>query len=110
MLRALELCAEARALFVAEQNSVWPALLDLYQALILFGAGRLFESRRHCVAALESFRSPALASKAILCRLLLARLALRMNDLDAAARRVRRRRSRRSPPSTFPRSASSSIT
>jgi CHAT domain-containing protein/tetratricopeptide (TPR) repeat protein len=84
VLRALELCAEARVLFVAEQNSVWPALLDLYQALILFGAGRLFESRRHCVAALEAFRSPTLASKAILCRLLLARLALRMNDIDAA--------------------------
>ena len=85
VLRALELCAEARALFVAEQNSVWPALLDLYQALILFGAGRLFESRRHCVAALESFRSPALASKAILCRLLLARLALRMGDARRGA-------------------------
>jgi hypothetical protein len=37
VLRALELCAEARALFIKEQNSVWPALLDLYQALILFG-------------------------------------------------------------------------
>jgi CHAT domain-containing protein/tetratricopeptide (TPR) repeat protein len=84
VLRALELCAEARALLVQEQNSVWPALLDLYQALILFGAGRLFESRRHCTAALTSLRSPALASKAILCRLLLARLALRMGQLEAA--------------------------
>ena len=86
VLRALELCAEARALFVAEQNSVWPALLDLYQALILFGAGRLFEARRHCTAALEAFRSSALASKAILCRLLLGRLALRMGELDVARR------------------------
>ncbi len=86
VLRALELCAEARARFVQEENSVWPALLDLYQALILFGAGRLFEARRHCSAALEFFRSSALASKAILCRLLLARLALRMGDLEAARR------------------------
>ena len=84
VLRALELCAEARALFIKEQNSVWPALLDLYQALILFGASRLFEARRHCAAALEAFRSTALASKAILCRLLLARLALRMGELDNA--------------------------
>lgn len=84
VLRALELCAEARARFVAEHNSVWPALLDLYQALILFGAGRLFEARRHCRAALEAFAAPALASKALLCRLLLARLALRMSDLDEA--------------------------
>lgn len=84
VLRALELFAEARAMFVREQNSVWPALLDLYQALILFGAGRLFEARRSCLAALESFRSSPLASKAILCRLLLARLALRMGDPEAA--------------------------
>ena len=45
--------------FVKEQNSVWPALLDLYQALILFGAGRLFEARRPLhVRARRSFRSP----------------------------------------------------
>ena len=86
VLRALELCAEARVLFVRERNSVWPALLDLYQALILFGASRLFEARRHCTAALEAFRSTALASKAILCRLLLARLALRMGEIETARR------------------------
>jgi len=86
VLAALELFAEARAMFVREQNSVWPALIDLYQALILFGAGRLFEARRSCLAALESFRSSPLASKAILCRLLLARVALRMGDLEAARR------------------------
>lgn len=84
VLAALERFTEARAMFVREQNSVWPALIDLYQALILFGAGRLFEARRSCLAALEAFRSSPLASKAILCRLLLARLALRMGDLDAA--------------------------
>jgi len=84
VLRALELCAEARALFIKEQNSVWPALLDLYQALILFGASRLFEARRHCTMALEAFRSTALSSKAILCRLLLARLALRMGEIEGA--------------------------
>jgi CHAT domain-containing protein len=83
VLRALELFAEARTVFVREQNSVWPALLDLYQALILFSAGRLFEARRSCVAALEAF-PPAAASKAILSRLLLARLALRLGDVPAA--------------------------
>jgi CHAT domain-containing protein len=86
VLRALELCAEARALFVAEQNAVWPALLDLYQALILFGAGRFFEARRHATAARGAFTAPALASKAVLCDLLLARVALRMGDVDAARR------------------------
>jgi tetratricopeptide (TPR) repeat protein len=83
VLRALELFAEARARFVLEQNCVWPALLDLYQAVLLFGAGRLFEARRSCLAALEAF-PPAAASKAILCRLLLARLALRLGDLEQA--------------------------
>jgi len=84
VLGALEVFAEARAMFVREQNSVWPALIDLYQALILFAAGRLFEARRSCLAALDSFQSTGLASKALLCRLLLARLALRMGDRDAA--------------------------
>ena len=73
VLRALDLFTEARGMFVREQNTVWPALLDLYQAVILLGAGRLFEARRSCRAALAFFVSSALASKAILCRLLLAR-------------------------------------
>ncbi|HEV8253159.1 MAG TPA: CHAT domain-containing tetratricopeptide repeat protein [Vicinamibacteria bacterium] len=85
-LRALELCAEARALFLKEHNAVWPALLDLYQALILHGAGRLVEAHRHCADALAGFGASGLASKVILCRLLLARLALRTGDLDAARR------------------------
>jgi tetratricopeptide (TPR) repeat protein len=84
LLRALDLLTEARVLFVQEQNDVWPALLDLYQAIILLGAGRLFEARRSCLTALEFFRSSALASKAVLCRLLLARLAVRMGHLAAA--------------------------
>jgi tetratricopeptide (TPR) repeat protein len=81
---ALEMFGEARTMFVREKNVVWPALLDLYQALILFEAGRLPEARRFCLAALEGFRPAGLASKTILCQLLLARLALRSGDLDAA--------------------------
>jgi CHAT domain-containing protein len=83
VLRALEQLAEARAGFVQEQNSVWPALLDLYQALLLFSAGRLFEARRNGLSALEAF-PPAAASKAILCRLLLARVALRLGEVELA--------------------------
>jgi CHAT domain-containing protein len=83
---AIEMFGEAREMFVREQNRVWPALLDLYRALILFDAGRLPESRRYCVAALEGFRPSALASKTILCRLLLARHALRTGNLDEARR------------------------
>jgi tetratricopeptide (TPR) repeat protein len=84
VLRSLELFTEARDSFVRERNSVWPGLMDLYRAMILMSAGRLFEARPSALAALAAFSAPALASKAILCRLLLARLALRMGDVAAA--------------------------
>jgi CHAT domain-containing protein len=86
VFRALELFGQARALFVKEKNPVWPALLDLYQAIILFDTGRLPEARRNCLAALEAFAPSGLVSKMVLCRLLLARLALRTGDIDAARR------------------------
>jgi tetratricopeptide (TPR) repeat protein len=89
VLRALELFGQARTLFAAENNAVWPALLDLYQAVLLFAAGRLFEARRSAAAALEAF-PPAAASKAILSRLLLARIALRVGDAAAAREECRR--------------------
>jgi tetratricopeptide (TPR) repeat protein len=84
VLRSLELFAEARESFERERNAVWPGLMDLYRAMILMDAGRLFEARRSALSALSAFGSPALASKAILCHLLLSRLALRMGDKDAA--------------------------
>ncbi len=84
VLRSLELFALARDGFVRERNAAWPGLMDLYRAMILMSAGRLFEARRSAMEALAAFGSPALASKAILCRLLLARLALRMGDPEGA--------------------------
>lgn len=72
--RALELFAKAREMFVREQNSVWPSLIDLYQALLLCNEGRLFEARRLCAAALEFFEGSTLKGKAVLCHLLMARL------------------------------------
>ena len=84
VLRSLELFGQARDAFVAEHNAVWPGLMDLYRAMILLSAGRLFEARRNAVEALSAFEAPALASKAILCRLLLARIALRMGEIETA--------------------------
>ena len=84
--RALELFGQARAMFVQEKNLVWPWLIDLYQALVFSEEGRLFEARRLCVGALEFFRSSSLASKTVLCHLLLARLALRSGDTEGARR------------------------
>jgi CHAT domain-containing protein len=82
--RALEGFAQARTMFLREQNLVWPSLIELYQALVLYNEGRLFEARRLCSAALEFFRSSAMPGKAILCHLLLARLSLRTGDLKSA--------------------------
>ena len=78
--QALELFAQARARFLAEKNHVWPSLIDLYQALVLFNEGRLFESRRLCLRAAQFFDSSQLSGKAVLCRLLLSRLSLRADD------------------------------
>ena len=83
---ALELFGKARAMFVREKNLVWPWLIDLYQALVLYKEGRYFEARRLCLGALEFFRSSVLPGKAILCQLLLARVALRTGDRDEARR------------------------
>jgi CHAT domain-containing protein len=81
---SLEIFAQARDIFAREKNEVWTSLLDLYQALILFSAGQFAESRRLSIIALDFFRSLAMPSKHVLCRLLLARLSLQAGDLGGA--------------------------
>ena len=83
-MQALERFAKAREMFAREKNLVWPKLLDLYQALLLFHEGRHFEARRLGVAAAEFFDGAGLPGKAVLSHLLLARIALQTNDLVAA--------------------------
>jgi hypothetical protein len=82
--RALELLAAARAAFALERNTAWAALVDLYQALILYNENRLSEARRLCSAALEGFGSSLQPGKALLCRVLLARLYARAGEQAAA--------------------------
>ena len=55
-LRSLELFTQARAKFVSEKNLVWPWLMDLYQAVVLYNEGRLFEARRPVRGRREFFR------------------------------------------------------
>ncbi|MGB8542706.1 MAG: CHAT domain-containing tetratricopeptide repeat protein [Candidatus Acidiferrales bacterium] len=83
-LGALDLFARARAKLVREKNLVWPWLMDLYQAVVLYNEGRLFEARRLCSGAAQFFDSSFLPNKAVLCHLLLARLSLRTGELAAA--------------------------
>lgn len=76
----IKLFAQAKEMFLQDKNLVWPSLIDLYQALVLFNEGRLFEARRLAALAKDFFRSSAMFGKAVLAELLLARIALRMND------------------------------
>ena len=80
----VKLFAQAKEMFVQDKNLVWPSLIDLYEALVLFNEGRLFEARRLCVSAHEFFRSSSMRGKAVLADLLLARIALRMSDTATA--------------------------
>ena len=82
--QSLKVFARSREMFVKEKNQVWPSLIDLYQALVLFNEGRHFEARRLAKAALDFFDASLLPGKAVLCRLLLARIAQRTNDLVTA--------------------------
>jgi tetratricopeptide (TPR) repeat protein len=91
---ALELFRKARALFAREKNPSWMAMIDLYQALVLFQEGRLEESRVLCERAFQFFSASPQGGKAALCLLLLARIHLnfgraagaRAACLDALAR------------------------
>jgi len=81
---AVKLFAQAKQMFVTEKNQVWPSLIDLYEALVLFNEGRLFEAQRLCVAAHEFFKSSPMRGKAVLAELLLARISLRLNNAKSA--------------------------
>jgi CHAT domain-containing protein len=80
----IKLFSTARELFIRDKNHVWPSLIDLYEALVLFNEGRLFEARRLCIAARDFFSNSSMRSKAVLAELLLARIALRMKDAATA--------------------------
>jgi CHAT domain-containing protein/Tfp pilus assembly protein PilF len=82
--QAVELFRKAREIFVRENNRVWTAMIDLYQALVTFQEGRLAEASHLCEKAFEFFDASPLAGKAALCRLLLARVRLRQQRTDEA--------------------------
>jgi len=89
-VRSLELFAEARPKFVRENNLVWPSLIDLYQAVVLYNEGRLFEADRLCSSAAKFFDGSYLPGKAVLCHLLLARLSLRRGNSAGARQECQR--------------------
>jgi CHAT domain-containing protein len=82
--RALELFADGRARFQREQNTIWPAVIDLYQALVLTNEGRFFEARRLCTSSLTFFEAEQRWRRVANCELLLARIGLGTDDLAGA--------------------------
>lgn len=82
--RSLQLFTQARSIFIKQRNRVWPSLIDLYKAVVLFNEDRRTEAARLASAALEFFDSSLLLGKAALCRLLLARIAQQAGAFETA--------------------------
>ncbi|HEY4675628.1 MAG TPA: tetratricopeptide repeat protein, partial [Candidatus Angelobacter sp.] len=84
--QAIESFDLARDLFVKEGNPLWPPLIDLYKALVLYQASENDLAEDLAVSALAYFGNSVLPSKAALCELLLAALELRGSDPEEARR------------------------
>jgi CHAT domain-containing protein len=81
---------QARGLFQKEKNQTWTSLLDLYQAISFYQHERNEASKALAMSALGFFRTSVYTSKAVLCHLLLARLAVRIQDMRSASRHCAR--------------------
>jgi CHAT domain-containing protein len=81
---ALELFRKARELFAKEQNLAWIAIIDLYQALVIYQDGRPAEAQALCESAYLFFSQSPLIGKAALCQLLLARIHLNAGRVEEA--------------------------
>jgi CHAT domain-containing protein len=84
--RSQRLFERARRLFALEQNHAWLALVDYYEAAVLYRNAQYPRARRLCRSALDRFADASAAGRAGLCELLLARLDLQADHLDAAER------------------------
>jgi CHAT domain-containing protein len=81
---ALEIFDQSRDLFVKEKNELWPALIDVYKALVLYEAEEDERAYDLAVSALDYFNSSPLQAKAAICELLLASMHLRSGGLAEA--------------------------
>ena len=82
--RALELFTEAKLLFQEEKNEVFPWLIDLYQAIVLFHEGRYYEAQRLARNATGFFDHSFLKNKAVVCHFVLAQIAIRTGNPEDA--------------------------
>ena len=84
LANALECFGKARELFLLEQNWIWPALVDLYQAITLYGVGRWAEALKTVSAAQSVLSHSPLKDKAAVAELLRSLLHLELGDSAAA--------------------------
>lgn len=84
LANALEFFGKARELFLLERNWIWPALVDLYQAITLYRACRWAEALKAVSAAQNVLSHSALKDKAALAELLRSLLHLELGDSAAA--------------------------
>ena len=82
--RSRTLFARARRLFSHERNDVWLALVDFYEALVLYRDGQPHPSRELAAHARRLFARASVPVRASACELLLARLDLHAGRLHAA--------------------------
>ncbi len=75
--RVHSLFRDARKLFGSEGNTIWPALIDLYEAILYHQHGRNVAARRLCERAYKVLADSLLPGKAALCELLRAQLFLK---------------------------------
>jgi CHAT domain-containing protein len=79
----------ARQVFVQEQNQIWLAATDLYQATFDWRSGDLNSAREHALRAREAFRravqGDGLRSRVAQCEVLLGKVALQEWDIERAA-------------------------
>ena len=83
-LQALDLFCKAAAIFANEKNHAWLALVEIYRALALLETGQAETAAEPCAAALQFFTSAGLTRRAVVCCLLMARIALARGRLPEA--------------------------
>ncbi len=81
---ALDAFHDAQAIFAAAGNAYWIGLLDLYRAEVHLSLQRLWEAQALATQAKLTFEQLAIPSKRVFSLVLLGRVALELNDLDAA--------------------------
>jgi CHAT domain-containing protein len=82
--KALELFAAAKQLFVGEKNSPWPAMLDLYRALVLFQCGQAKDALGFAESAKSVLFHLGMANKSALADLLRALALVQLGEITTA--------------------------